>query len=84
MKSAAVGFPNIEFNGICVKLFGELNDCIGENFTVAKAEEKPVQRYAAPPFTTSTLQQEAGRRLGMSVSQTMSVAQKLYEQGLIT
>ena len=61
-----------------------LNDCIGENFTVAKAEEKPVQRYAAPPFTTSTLQQEAGRRLGMSVSQTMSVAQKLYEQGLIT
>ena len=61
-----------------------LKDCIGERFTVSKAEEKPVQRYAAPPFTTSTLQQEAGRKLGMSVSQTMSVAQKLYEQGLIT
>ncbi len=61
-----------------------LNECIGECFTVSKAEEKPVQRYAAPPFTTSTLQQEAGRKLGMSVSQTMSVAQKLYEQGLIT
>ena len=61
-----------------------LNDCITEEFTVSKAEEKPVQRYAAPPFTTSTLQQEAGRKLGMSVSQTMSVAQKLYEQGLIT
>ena len=61
-----------------------LKECIGERFTVTKAEEKPVQRYAAPPFTTSTLQQEAGRKLGMSVSQTMSVAQKLYEQGLIT
>ena len=61
-----------------------LRSCIGEQFTVSKAEEKPVQRYAAAPFTTSTLQQEAGRRLGMSVSQTMSVAQRLYEQGLIT
>ena len=61
-----------------------LQACIGEQFTVSKAEEKPVQRYAAPPFTTSTLQQEAGRKLGMSVAQTMSVAQKLYEQGLIT
>ena len=54
------------------------------SFTVVKAEEKPAQRYPAPPFTTSTLQQEAGRKLGMSVSQTMSVAQHLYEQGLIT
>lgn len=61
-----------------------LEKCIGAEFTVAKAEEKPAQRYPAPPFTTSTLQQEAGRKLGMSVSQTMSVAQRLYEQGLIT
>ena len=61
-----------------------LRGCVGEQFMVSKAEEKPLQRYAAPPFTTSTLQQEAGRRLGMSVSQTMSVAQRLYEQGLIT
>ena len=61
-----------------------LQSCIGARFTVSKAEEKPAQRYAAPPFTTSTLQQEAGRKFGMSVSQTMSVAQKLYEQGLIT
>ncbi|MDE7451172.1 MAG: DNA topoisomerase I, partial [Alistipes sp.] len=61
-----------------------LNKCIGAEFTVAKAEEKPAQRYPAAPFTTSTLQQEAGRKLGMSVSQTMSVAQRLYEQGLIT
>ncbi len=61
-----------------------LRGTIGAAFTVAKAEEKPAQRYPAPPFTTSTLQQEAGRKLGMSVSQTMSVAQHLYEQGLIT
>ena len=61
-----------------------LQSCIGATFTVAKAEEKPAQRYPAPPFTTSTLQQEAGRKLGISVAQTMSVAQHLYEQGLIT
>ena len=61
-----------------------LRSSAGAEFTVSKAEEKPAQRYPAPPFTTSTLQQEAGRKLGMSVSQTMSVAQHLYEQGLIT
>ena len=61
-----------------------LRSCIDATFTVARAEEKPAQRFPAPPFTTSTLQQEAGRKLGMSVSQTMSVAQHLYEQGLIT
>ena len=61
-----------------------LKQCIGAEFVVSKAEEKPAQRHPAPPFTTSTLQQEAGRKLGMSVSQTMSVAQHLYEQGLIT
>lgn len=61
-----------------------LQSAIGASFTVVKSEEKPAQRYPAPPFTTSTLQQEAGRKLGMSVSQTMSVAQHLYEQGLIT
>ncbi len=61
-----------------------LQSCVGANFTVSKSEEKPTKRYPAAPFTTSTLQQEAGRKLGMSVAQTMSVAQKLYEQGLIT
>ena len=61
-----------------------LQSCVGATFTVSKAEEKPTKRYPAAPFTTSTLQQEAGRKLGMSVAQTMSVAQRLYEQGLIT
>lgn len=61
-----------------------LERCKNAVFTVEKTEEKPLKRYPAPPFTTSTLQQEAGRKFGMSVSQTMSVAQKLYEQGLIT
>ncbi len=61
-----------------------LEGCIGSSYTVIKSEEKPAQRFPAAPFTTSTLQQEAGRKLGMSVSQTMSVAQHLYEQGLIT
>ena len=61
-----------------------LKSCVGASFTVSKAEEKPTKRYPAAPFTTSTLQQEAGRKLGMSVAQTMSVALHLYEQGLIT
>ena len=55
-----------------------LERCKNTTFTVEKTEEKPLKRYPAPPFTTSTLQQEAGRKFGMSVSQTMSVAQKLY------
>ncbi|MDR2894428.1 MAG: type I DNA topoisomerase [Alistipes sp.] len=63
---------------------GFLEACNGAALKVASVEEKPGVRYPAPPFTTSTLQQEAGRKLGMSVSQTMSVAQKLYEQGFIT
>ena len=61
-----------------------LASCTNATFTVTRAEEKPMKRYPAAPFTTSTLQQEAGRKLGMSVAQTMSVAQHLYEQGLIT
>ncbi len=58
--------------------------CNGAALTVASVEEKPGVRYPAPPFTTSTLQQEAGRKLNMSVTQTMTIAQRLYEQGLIT
>ncbi len=51
---------------------------------ITKLETKPAKRTPAPPFTTSTLQQEAARKLSFSVSQTMSVAQRLYESGLIT
>ncbi len=61
-----------------------LRSCQGVDFKVTNVDEKPLKRYPAPPFTTPTLQQEASRKLGMSVSQTMSVAQSLYEQGLIT
>ena len=61
-----------------------LRNCIGATYRIDSVEDKPTKRYPAPPFTTSTLQQEAARKFGMSVSQTMSVAQHLYEQGLIT
>lgn len=54
------------------------------SFTVTEVEEKPVFRKPAPPFITSTLQQEANRKLGLSSRETMQVAQKLYEQGFIT
>ena len=61
-----------------------LEDCIGASFSVCDVEKKETTRCPAAPFTTSTLQQEASRKLHMSVSQTMSVAQGLYENGLIT
>lgn len=58
--------------------------CSKATFTVADVEKKPGKRSPAPPFTTSTLQQEASRKLGFSVSRTMTVAQQLYESGKIT
>jgi DNA topoisomerase-1 len=61
-----------------------LNKCSESVFSVAKLEKKPAKKSPVAPFTTSTLQQEAGRKLGYAVGQTMSVAQKLYEAGLIT
>lgn len=61
-----------------------LQSCIGANYTVAKIETKPTKRSPAPPFTTSTLQQEASRKLSFSVAGTMRVAQTLYEAGKIT
>lgn len=61
-----------------------LEACKGADFSVADISVKPVRKSPAPPFTTSTLQQEAGRKLGYSVSQTMMIAQKLYEAGYIT
>ncbi len=61
-----------------------LEKCIGADFTISSIEKKEGSRTPAAPFTTSTLQQEAARKIGLSVSQTMSIAQKLYEHGLIT
>jgi len=85
-------------NGETVKVQGELNKrfedeksaedflqkCIDAKFTVNAVETQPVKKTPAPPFTTSTLQQEAARKLGFSVSKTMMVAQQLYEAGHIT
>ena len=61
-----------------------LEKCIGAEFTICDIEKKEGNRFPAPPFTTSTLQQEAARKLRFSVSQTMSIAQHLYENGYIT
>lgn len=61
-----------------------VNKCVGAAFAVENIEVKPAKRSPAAPFTTSTLQQEASRKLGFSVARTMSAAQKLYEAGKIT
>lgn len=61
-----------------------LEKCIGAKFTVADVSVKPGKRSPSAPFTTSTLQQEASAKLGFSVSRTMLIAQKLYEEGYIT
>ena len=61
-----------------------LEKCKDAKFSVEAVTKKPLKRTPAPPFTTSTLQQEAARKLGFTVSQTMMVAQRLYESGRIT
>ena len=61
-----------------------LKGLVGASFKIGKIETKPLRRMPAPPFTTSTLQQEASRKLGFSVARTMQVAQQLYESGYIT
>lgn len=61
-----------------------LQACIAATYVVSDVQKKPGKRSPAPPFTTSTLQQEASRKLGFSVAQTMSLAQGLYENGFIT
>ena len=71
-------FPDID----SAKAF--LEKCIGASFSISEIEKKEGNRYPAAPFTTSTLQQEAARKLRFSVSQTMSIAQRLYESGHIT
>jgi Topoisomerase IA len=79
------------FNAICNGKFTDpqqvlkfLEQCEAARFAVSGIEKKEMPRTPAAPFTTSTLQQEASRRLGFSVKQTMAIAQKLYESGLIT
>ena len=61
-----------------------VTNCTSACFSVVKLEDKPATRTPAPPFTTSTLQQEASRKLGMASARTMAVAQRLYEAGMIT
>src|SRR5690606_16178490 len=61
-----------------------LNDCLPAGYTIAGLEVKPATKSPAAPFTTSTLQQEASRKLSFSVQQTMTLAQRLYESGKIT
>jgi DNA topoisomerase-1 len=61
-----------------------LEKCKGADYVIGEVETKPSKKSPAPPFTTSTLQQEAARKLGFSVSKTMMVAQQLYESGKIT
>lgn len=61
-----------------------LTDCKASDYKVSDISKKPAKRTPAPPFTTSTLQQEASRKFGFSVSQTMTIAQRLYEAGKIT
>lgn len=61
-----------------------VQDCVDASFEISNLEKKPGKKSPAAPFTTSTLQQEASRKLGFSVTRTMSVAQKLYEAGKIT
>ncbi len=82
---------NIEFKADVAKNFDTketakqfIEACKDSDFTVNEVSVKPSKRKPAAPFTTSTLQQEAGRKFGFSVAQTMSVAQKLYEAGHIT
>ena len=61
-----------------------LEQCKDATYTIQEVTKKPAKRTPAPPFTTSTLQQEAAHRLGLSVAQTMMIAQRLYESGMIT
>ncbi|MGR3293681.1 MAG: type I DNA topoisomerase [Candidatus Scalindua sp.] len=61
-----------------------LTNCIGAAFSISNLEQKPGQKKPSAPFTTSTLQQEASLKLGFSVAQTMTLAQRLYESGKIT
>ena len=82
---------NIKVNGTLNTRYNTIGEaeaflakCSNAAFAIEEIEKKQISRTPAPPFTTSALQQEAARKLGFSVSQTMRIAQKLYESGLIT
>ncbi len=77
----AEGPQNLDVNADAMTF---IKSCIGASYSVKDIQVKPAKRTPAPPFTTSTLQQEASRKLGYSVSKTMRVAQTLYENGHIT
>ena len=91
-------FEGLDINKNKVKLKAELNrrfttqaevyaflkQCVTSKFTITDIQTAPVKRHPAPPFTTSTLQQEASRKLGFPVATTMRIAQSLYEEGNIT
>src|SRR5690606_5230290 len=81
----------VTFKAESPQTFKELNDakqfldsCVSAIYTVTKVEVKPGKRTPSAPFTTSTLQQEASRKLGYAVARTMQLAQRLYESGYIT
>lgn len=87
----AVGGKSYSFKAELRPRFDNIDDvdsfmakCAKADFQISKVESKMARRHAAPPFTTSTLQQEAGRSLGLPVKVTMQAAQKLYEDGHIT
>ena len=83
-KNVKIGASlNTRFNNVA-QANSFLDKCKDADFAIENVEKKEISRTPAPPFTTSALQQEAARKLGFSVSQTMRVAQKLYEDGLIT
>ena len=75
---------DIDINLVNAQQARRVLDRINAKFTISGVEKHPVKKYPAPPFTTSTLQQEASRKLGLSVAQTMRLAQGLYESGKIT
>jgi DNA topoisomerase-1 len=92
-KGANLSARLIEYKGEKIEKFSITNekqantiadDLRTKNYSVATLEEKQVRRHPSPPFTTSTLQQEASRKCGFGAKKTMQVAQKLYEDGLIT
>ncbi|HBH05881.1 MAG TPA: type I DNA topoisomerase [Flavobacteriales bacterium] len=82
-ETLAATYPgNVENEEIVNEILGQLRE--SKQFSIASVEKKPAKKTPPAPFTTSSLQQEASRRLGYSVSKTMMVAQKLYESGMIT